>query len=216
MPSKKTKKPPTPKRYLISLRVSHELARKLQAAATASERGLAAEAEARIEQTFRLSEKSELDALRLRYGPFLGILMLAGEAAVTTGLSHVATGTMYRMRRAEIEGRDTKSDEALAGLIGDPFEWLDDPAGYRKAVAAANLVLQAFSPPEDGKGDMAPTIKADNLVNHTLRDIHSLRLAILRSQLGDLIKRLPPPTAATEPRSSGNFVIYAHNEHDPE
>ena len=141
--------------------------------------------------------------------------MLAGEAAVATGMSHVATGAMYRMQKAEAEGRDTKSDKARAELIGLPFDWIDDPAGYRKAVAAVNLVLQAFSPPDDGRGDMVPTITADDLVNATLRDIHSLRPEIIRSLLGDLINRLSP-TAATDPRSPPDWVIHALPQHDPE
>jgi hypothetical protein len=110
MPAKKAKKPPAPKRYLISLRISHEMARKLQAAALASERGLAAEAEARIEQSFRLSETAELDALRLRYGPFLGVLMLAGETADITGFSQAGSESLIRKEAAGEISPEGKSD----------------------------------------------------------------------------------------------------------
>jgi hypothetical protein len=211
MPPKKAKKPPAPKRYLISLRVSHEIARKLQAAAIASERGLAAEAENRIEQTFRLSETAELDALRLRYGPFLGVLMLAGEAADLTGFSEVGSEILSRKEAAGEINREDKSDpDKWAKIVADSslaerFAWLNSPVAYRNGIAAATLIFQAFAPPDDSSRDVSPSVTADWWVSwfasRQLRDVrYKPDLKIIRSLLGDLINRLPPRTP-TEPHS---------------
>jgi hypothetical protein len=206
MSPKKSKKTAAPGRYLISLRTSHEMARKLQAAAIASERGLAAEAEARIEWTFRLNEKSELDALRLKYGPLLGVLMLAGNAAVFAGVTHHAVQTVLaeelrHIVRDHSKGVEQRAD-ILMKMVGGDNAWLSDAAAYRKAVAAAVRVLEAFKPDDDGAIDRFPQISPNLIADESLTAVQTHPdMEIIRSLLGDLINRLPPPTAESAPRS---------------
>jgi hypothetical protein len=73
------------KRYPLGMRVSHDIRTKLEEAANASGRSLTAEAEHRLEDSFR-REQSALDALSLKYGDRFGrVLIAAADAGQRTG-----------------------------------------------------------------------------------------------------------------------------------
>jgi hypothetical protein len=194
------------KRYQIALRVGYEMRKALEGAAAKSGRGLAAEAEERIGWTFRLDQKSELDTLRIMFGPFLGVLLLAGMAAQNAG-SNYFTKLALAAFRAQQEGKPlppatvAPATEPLLSLQHAMSAWIAEPAGYLWAADAAYQVIKAFCPPGDRHLDLFPEADAEIRV-HVTSILNQAQtnpdLALIRSVLGDLLKRLPAPTPLPE------------------
>jgi TraY domain-containing protein len=119
---------PTPgERVGLSLRVTPDTKRRLDAAATEAGRSLSQEAEFRLERSF---ERQDLvaDVLELAYGPrFAGILVLLAE------ISHVGRFAGF------VSGKTFEASE----------NWLNDPFAYDQAVTAANLILEGLRPRGD-------------------------------------------------------------------
>jgi hypothetical protein len=183
------------KRYLVSLRLGRKNRENLERAAAESGRSLGAEAEARLEWSFR-GELSALEALQFRFEEFTGVMLLAAEAAAQAGETHIATS---------IHG--DKPIAALAAALARPLpNWMDDPVAYKKAIGAAVRILEAFRPAGDDQDDPHPTISAQ-AAEFTLYKITTNHRpepfnAVVRHILGDLIKRLDrKPDAASEPHS---------------
>lgn len=102
----------------LSIRASAELKAKLDAASNQSGRSLSAEAEVRLEQSFRDQQRPLLAAMELAFGRELGgILIVAGEAMART--------------------RDSRP----------PTTWdFSEPWICDEMIRAARLVLEAFRP----------------------------------------------------------------------
>jgi hypothetical protein len=183
-------------RYLVSLRLGHDARVKLEKAAAESGRSLSAEAEARLEWSFRSSERPEAGPLQLRFGRFFGVMLAAGLAADRVG--------KWQLISKANPGFDAERAVKLLRAI-DLSGWVDDPAAYEHAVAAAIEVMETFQPTGE-KNDELPPNSSHLAAYGLLRDIPSdPDLAYVRSGLGDLIKRLPrPPTAESAPRSRSN------------
>jgi hypothetical protein len=191
------------KRYLVSLRLGLDTRQKLEEAATKSGRSLAAEAETRLELTFRQDEQSEINALKLQFGPFLGVLLAAGVVAEKfSALHHILRVQEQWKREGDVRLGDVMNSQ------GGPFGWLNDPVAYKKALVAANEVFESFKPVKETAEDEDPFPKIDPKQARDLLRYLILRpeYTLIRSALGDLINRLPPPTDATE----------SHSHQDPE
>ena len=91
------------KRYPVALRLGYAAREQLERAAMRSGRGLSAEAEARIEWTFR-DDDTVMDVLRLRYGDFADVIMLAAYAANTAGNSYQIGGGGIGPHRFRVNG----------------------------------------------------------------------------------------------------------------
>ena len=173
------------KRYLIGLRLGHNARVKLEKAATESGRSLAAEAEARLEWSFRSTENPEAGPLQLKFGRFFGVMLAAGLAADRVARHEV-------MAKAHEDWENEKLIESTIDLAG----WVDDPAAYEKAIAAAEEVMKTFRPAGD-RDDRLPPDSPHRVANMLFRDLPARpELAYVRSALGDLINRLPTAVAA--------------------
>lgn len=183
------------KRYLVSLRLGIDTRQKLEEAASRSGRSLAAEAEAQLDFTFRLDDRSVVDALRLNYGPFLGVLLAGGMVAEKfTTLQHTLRVQDYWKREGDLQLGEAMSRH------GGPFGWLNDPVAYKKALVAANEVFELFQPinstnEEDPFPNVNPKQARDVLRFLIMRPEN----AFIRTALGDLIERLPDDVAAPHP-----------------
>lgn len=194
------------KRYPVALRVGYEMRKALEDAATKSGRGLAAEAEERIGWTFRLSQRSELDMLRITFGPFLGVLLLAGMAAQSAGTNAFMEWVIDAHRALE-EGTPIPRGRAALPPLEQPLSgwqakdmWIIFENAYLQAAEAACQTIKAFCPP----GDRQPLSEeeATRIRGHVINIINHVQtnpdLALIRSVLGDLLKRLPAPTPLPE------------------
>ena len=176
------------KRYLIGLRLGHDARVRLEKAAAESGRSLAAEAEARLEWSFRSSENPEAGPLQLKFGRFFGVMLAAGLAADRVARLEV-------MAKAHEDWKNDKLIESTVDLEG----WVDDPAAYEKAMAAVEEVMKTFRPAGDRDDRLSPDAP-HRVANMLFSDLPATpRLAYVRSALGNLINRLP--TAATGPHS---------------
>ena len=175
------------KRYLIGLRLGHYARVKLEYAAAVSGRSLAAEAEARLEWSFRSSEQPEAGPLQLKFGRFFGVMLAAGLAA-------------DRVARRELLAKaheDWLNDKLLESTI-DLAGWVDDPAAYAKAMAAAEEVMKTFMPAGD-RDDRLPPESPHRVANRLFRDLPGRpELAYVRSALGDLIDRIPSTAGSAQ------------------
>jgi hypothetical protein len=118
------------KRYPVNIRTTFDVRTQLEAAAAASGRSLAQEAEFRIEQTFA-AEKSLIEALNFNYGPELAFMVQAiGEAMKAAG----GTAGFYVADKPE-----------------DARRWWDHPYSFAQAMQAARTVLDAMKPAGDPK-----------------------------------------------------------------
>jgi hypothetical protein len=187
------------KRYLVSLRLGRQNRENLERAAAESGRSLGAEAEARLERSFQ-GEKSALEALQLRFGAFTGVMLLAAVSAVLVGGAH---SVMSTFGPKHIDALHDGTPLVLAPSIRN---WMDDPVAYKKGIAAAVRVLEAFRLAGDDQDDPYPRINPQDIADRTLHDIAGDSaeplVAFVRPFLGDLIKRLDrKPDAASEPHS---------------
>jgi predicted transcriptional regulator len=114
------------KRYALGMRVSHDIRAKLEEAANSSGRSMTAEAERRLEDSFR-REHSALDALSLKYGDrFAKVIITAAEAGLHAGKTYGAT---------------------VAHDRGDGIEnWDQYPTAFQKASETMEEVLVASRP----------------------------------------------------------------------
>ena len=190
------------KRYLVTLRLGRKTREKLEKAANESGRSLTAEAEARLEWTFRLNEQAELDVLQLKFGPFLGTLLLAGLTANSVGemqqtLSFGRQDGLWKKWEEEDARRRKKGErftlsraEYILPLLQS--HWVDDPVSYRKAITAATYVLKELQPPENGEEDLFPALDGAEVAEMLLKSVspRNRDLRLIRSLLGDLIERL--------------------------
>ena len=140
--------PLTGKSYPLGMRVTHDIRTKLEEAARASGRSLTAEAEHRLEDSFR-REQSALDALSLRYGDrFARILLAAADAGLYAGRGY---GAMVAQDR------------------GDGIEnWTDYPTAYQRAVETMDEVFRATRPPGGQKELPATDWKSPHDIAHVI------------------------------------------------
>jgi len=118
------------KRYPVNIRTTFDVRSQLEAAAAASGRSLAQEAEFRIEQTFA-AERSLIEALNFNYGPELAFMVQAiGEA-----MKLASTAGFYAARNPE-----------------DARRWWDNPYAFAQVMQAADAVLESMKP----SGDPSP------------------------------------------------------------
>ena len=127
--------------------------------------------------------------------------MLAGSTAVYVGDFLQVMKTMLVpgvvIEDALIETKDAEGYKIdIGGLIraaGAKFAWIDDPVAFNKAIGAAVRVLEAFKF-SGTADDPISKLSVDQYVSDRLKDAHSSpHFEIIRSLLGDLINRLPPP-----------------------
>ena len=191
------------KRYLIGLRLGHNARVKLEKAATESGRSLAAEAEARLEWSFRSSEKPEAGYLQLKFGQFFGVMLAAGIAADHIGGWAVRWQDQFSNdeRLRQFESRTYIED------LSHLSTWASNPAAYEKAVEAAIRVMQAFTLAGANQDDVDYSDLDESVPGYVANLLKSIstnpEYASVRSALGDLIDRIPreTSTAATEPHS---------------
>jgi hypothetical protein len=121
----------TGKRYPLNMRTTFEVRRQLEAAAKASGRSLAQEAEYRIERSI-MDERRMVEALELSYGRELsGIMLAIGEAMKLSGQTAAFTATR------SLEGSQN---------------WWDNAYAFFQASKAAGAVVEALKP----EGDASP------------------------------------------------------------
>lgn len=115
------------KRYPLNMRTTFELRRNLEAAATASGRSLAQEAEYRLERSF-LSQQVLFDAMEFGYGQgTAGILLILGDLMNLIGMSTLlAASTLERSR-----------------------EWWNDKYAFDQAKRGFEVILSALEPEGD-------------------------------------------------------------------
>jgi hypothetical protein len=190
----------TDKRYLIGLRLGHDARVRLEKAAAESGRSLAAEAEARLEWSFRSSENPEAGYLQLKFGQFFGVMLAAGIAADHVGRWVVRWQDQFSddERLRQFESRTPMEDSLHLSM------WASNPAAYQKAVEVAIQVMQAFKPADINRDDTDYS-ELDEVVPGSIDNLLKLiltepRYAAVRSALGDLIDRIPS-TAEAAPRS---------------
>jgi hypothetical protein len=128
----------------MSLRVTPETKRRLDAAAMEKGRSLSQEAEVRLDQSFH-DEDAIKGALALAYGRrFAGILLVLARAMREAGWSASLMKT---------------------GSFESAAEWLNDPWAYEQAVQAATTVLEAFRP----EGEILPPPPPVDPITHEPR-----------------------------------------------
>jgi predicted transcriptional regulator len=131
------------KRFSLGFKVSSDLKRQLGKAADITGRTQSAEAEARLENSFR-AEQALDEALVLAYGrEGAGLALLVAEVMRTIGW------------RSYILGSTAKSMPVAQ-------EWMDDPFAYRCVVESVTFVLNALRP--DGDASMP--------AGHSVKDVY--------------------------------------------
>ena len=124
-PGRPGREPAPGERVGLSLRVTPEMKRLLDAAAASSGRSLSQEAEVRLEQSFR-DEDLLPQILDMAFGPqTAGLLLLLGQC-----VRRVENGAKW-MARASGEEAPT---------------WTDNPWLYRQVEDAVNLVMERLRP----------------------------------------------------------------------
>jgi hypothetical protein len=116
------------KRYPLNMRTTFELRRELEAAANASGRSLAQEAELRIERSFR-DQRFIFEILEAVYG--------RGAAGILSVIGHVM----------KIAGRNVGF--AATQTLEGAEHWWNDPYAYDQVVRGINRILREAAP--DGK-----------------------------------------------------------------
>jgi hypothetical protein len=170
------------KRYPLNMRTTFELRSNLEAAAAASGRSLAQEAEFRLERSF-LGRQVMSDAMELAYGRgAAGMLLVIGEIM---NLAHI---TAY----------------AATSNFRDSHEWWNNPYAFDQTKKGIDVVFDALKP--EGKIEIPTPVKGsrphhehfgelqamsllDGITSEERPDIERQRR--LRPLLGDvLVKRI--------------------------
>jgi HicB family len=177
-------RPPAPpgqrKSKNFTFRSRGDLHARLAAAAAQSNRSISEEIEWRIERSF-LDQDRAIEALDLTYGRELaGLLLVLGAVMKEVGeqAAYLAEHTLQAARN-----------------------WMAHPFAFAKAKEAANAVLEAFKPPDEGIHrvyDEYPSVPRE-IVNCILEEAatgrsrgHSEeRARLLHAMLGPLVERIP-------------------------
>jgi hypothetical protein len=197
------KQPDRAKRYLVALRLGWRDRKRLEDAAAESGRSLGAEAETRLEWSFRSSENPEAGYLQLKFGQFFGVMLAAGIAADHVGRWAVRWQDQFSddERLKQFESRTRIEDLSHSSV------WATNPVAYEKAVAAAIQVMQAFNLANINKEDTDYSDLDEAVPGYVTNLLKSVstepKYAAVRSALGDLIDRIPQeiPTGESAPRS---------------
>jgi hypothetical protein len=142
----------------LSLRVTPEVKRSLDAAAERSGRSLSLEAELRLE-SFSKDEHSLREALALAYGHRIaGLLLKIGDAMKAAANDALALTFLSGVDHDALDDHDGHPDAPLNAPL--PYkDALDDPLHYEQVEAAARTVLEWAKPPEqDREPPQAPPL----------------------------------------------------------
>jgi hypothetical protein len=146
-----SKAPKPGERAALSLRVTAETKRKLDAAAQEAKRSLSQEAEFRIESSFR-DRDLLIEALRLAYGRELAAMLIAiGDHMKLAGqtTAFVKTATLEASR-----------------------QWWDNPYAFSQAMAAAKILLEQAAPIGDATPPtITPLIEIGDQIPESVRTI---------------------------------------------
>jgi hypothetical protein len=157
------------KRFPLNMRTTFEVRTQLEAAAKASGRSLAQEAEYRIERTF-LDQRSLCEALDLAYGAEpAGLLLVMGEVMKDAGRSAGAFAT------GSLHGAET---------------WWDNAYAFDQAAQAATKILDAAKPDGAPKPPTFSPLRIDGLPvllgDHTASNLgKDTATGVLREILGE-------------------------------
>ncbi len=139
------KSPMTGKRYPLNMRTTFETRQRLEQAAIDSGRSLAAEAEARLEQSFR-DQDFLIASLEQVYGRELaGLLLVLGDAMRPTA-AHAALA-------------------ATGNVFSAVNEWSEYPEAYDEISKACAAVIEAFRPEAKGPAKYPPSAEWVEFLN---------------------------------------------------